>query len=140
MRLGATRFNTTLKYSKERAFFFFRVLVGDNLACCQLLLQDGNLLTIRAVQEPSGVWRMPEGTILPKDPVSMARIVEIGNDLGEIFHCVLPKRKKPHNAEWLDIPQVPVIEDISTAEAESHLRLISQVHSSNKPFPKLHCA
>ncbi len=106
--------------------------MGDNLAYFQSLVQDGNLLTIRAVQEPTGVWRMTEGTILPKDPASMARIVEIGNDLGEMFHCVLPKRKKPYNAEWLDIPQVPVIEDISTPDAESHLRFISLMNSSNK--------
>ncbi len=104
------------------------------------LLQDGNLLPIRAVQEPSGVWRMAEGTIVPKDPSSMARIIEIGNDLGEMFHCVLPKRKKPHNAEWLDIPQVPVIEDISTEDAESHLRLILLLNAYNNPISKRHCA
>ena len=69
---------------------------------------------------------MPEGTILPKDPASMSRIIEIGNDLGEMFHCVLPKRRKPYNSEWLDIPQVPVIEDISTEEAETHLRSFTE--------------
>ncbi len=94
--------------------------------------QDGNLRTIRGVQEPSGVWRMTEGTVLPKDPASMARIIEIGNDLGELFHCVLPKRKKPYNAEWLDIPQVPVIEDISTEVAENHLRSIQLLNSSEE--------
>ena len=87
------------------------------------IFQNRTYLKIRGIQEPSGLWRMPEGTILPKDPASMARIIEIGNDLGEMFHCFLPKRRKPYNAQWLDIPQVPVIEDISKEEAESHLRL-----------------
>jgi hypothetical protein len=73
---------------------------------------------------------MTAGTVLPKDPASMVRIIEIGNDLGELFHCVLPKRKKPYNAEWLDIPQVPVIEDICTEDAESHLRLSFPLNTS----------
>jgi hypothetical protein len=88
----------------------------------ELFMQNGTYQIIRGLQEPSGLWRMPEGSILPKDPAAMSRIIEIGNDLGEMFHCVLPKRKKPYNAEWLDIPQVPLIEDINTEEAEKHLR------------------
>jgi hypothetical protein len=98
------------------------VTITARLVIFVLNWQNGEIQDIKGVQEPSGLWRIPAGSIVPKDPQSMTRIIEIGNDLGEIFQCVIPKRNKPYNAEWLDIPQVPVIEDINQEDAESHLR------------------
>uniref|UniRef100_A0A7S1HI88 MRH domain-containing protein n=1 Tax=Hemiselmis andersenii TaxID=464988 RepID=A0A7S1HI88_HEMAN len=75
-------------------------------------------------QDAAGSWRFPAGTVLPRDPTSMARIVAIGNAAGERFQCLLPARTKPLNSEWLDIPQVPVVEDIGIPEAEDALRAL----------------
>ena len=61
----------------------------------------------------------------------MARIIAIGNGAGEKFQCLLPARTKPLNPEWLDIPQVPVVEDVDTEVANAALR------SGGLPSPPL---
>jgi len=86
--------------------------------------EGGEMPAIWGQQDPSGAWSFPEGTVLPKDPTSMARIVAIGNAAGERFQCLLPARTKPLNPEWLDIPQVPVVEDIDTQRAEEALGML----------------
>lgn len=89
---------------------------------CVTFVQKGILSAIWGVQDANGAWTMPEGTIVPKDPTSMARIVPIGTAAGERFQCLLPARTKPLNPQWLDTPQVPVVEDVETEAANAALR------------------
>ena len=55
--------------------------------------QNGEMVPILAVPDARGVWNMPEGTIVPKDPTSMERVIELSNDLGDTFRCILPARR-----------------------------------------------
>lgn len=81
----------------------------------------GELHMIRAQRIPAGDFIFPEGTIVPKDPRSMARIVSLMNAHGEHFQCLIPALKKPLNPTWFDVPQVPVLEAIDSRRAEAAL-------------------
>jgi hypothetical protein len=84
--------------------------------------QDGNIQVIKGTRDSRGLWSFPPGTIVPKDPTTMARMVAISNAAGEHFHCLLPARTKELNHHWIDVPQVPVVEDIDVEDAEKSLR------------------
>mmetsp|Transcript_50733 Transcript_50733/g.123659 ORF Transcript_50733/g.123659 Transcript_50733/m.123659 type:complete len:429 (+) Transcript_50733:125-1411(+) len=86
--------------------------------------ENGTVPVLRAEQDNDGLWNWPEGSVVPKDPNMMPRIVVMQNQEFERFYCLLPGRDRPPFANWMDIPQVPVVEDVDIDFAEMALRPI----------------